>query len=187
MNVSERRVSFGCIQSAALKPFTSAAIFVGSTDASKCVIGSTPLTPFSRLSQAATTVLPTGETTPSPVTTTLRFDMVVSSGRARRRSGVAAGLLLDVALHVIDGLLDGGDLLGLLVGDLALELLLEGHHQLHVVERVRAQVLDEGRLGLDVGFGDAELLGDDLLDAGFNVVHRLPPSEFLVVGCAKKA
>src|SRR5690348_17457101 len=114
MNVSERRVSFGCIQSAALKPFTSAAMRVGSTDASKCVMGPTPLTPFRRLSQADATVLPTGETTPSPVTTTLRFDMCSWIGAPWTPQGIAAGLLLDVALHVVDGLLDRGDLLGFL-------------------------------------------------------------------------
>src|SRR5512138_3440502 len=124
MNVSERRVSLGCIQSAGLKPFTSAAMRVGSTEASKCVMGPTPLTPFSRLPQASASVLPTGETMPSPVTTTLRFDILWCGGaRLARRERIAGALLLDVALHVIDGLLHVGDLLGFLVGNLALELL----------------------------------------------------------------
>ena len=43
--MSERRVSLGGIQSAELKPFTSAAMRVGSADASKRVMGATPLTP----------------------------------------------------------------------------------------------------------------------------------------------
>src|SRR3954470_5726454 len=120
MKVSERRVSFGCIQSVALKFLTSAAMRVGRTDASKCVMGPTPLTPFSRLSQADATVLPTGDTTPRPVTTTLRFDMCFGVGAPITPQRNAAGLLLDVALHVIDGLLDRRDLLGFLVGDLAL-------------------------------------------------------------------
>jgi hypothetical protein len=75
MKVSERRVSFGCIQSAALKPFTSAAMRVGSDRGVELRDGTHPLTPFSRLAQASLMPLPTGETMPSPVTTTLRFDI----------------------------------------------------------------------------------------------------------------
>jgi hypothetical protein len=85
--------------------------------------------------------------------------------------GTSRGVLLGVALDVVDGLLDVGDLLGFLVGDLALELFLERHHELHVVQRIRAEVFHEGRLVLDVGLGNAQLLGDDLLDAGFDVLH----------------
>jgi hypothetical protein len=72
MKVSERRVSFTGIQSAALKPFTSAAMRVGNAEASNFVMGPTPVLPWTRLSQASRTVFPTGETMPSPVTTTLR-------------------------------------------------------------------------------------------------------------------
>src|SRR5688500_17780512 len=75
MKRSERRVSFGGIQSCEVKPFTSAAMRVGNADASNFVIGPTPLTPFRRFSQAWAAPIPTGETIPSPVTTTLRFDI----------------------------------------------------------------------------------------------------------------
>ena len=88
MKVSERRVSFSGIQSAALKPFTSAAKRVGSAAASNLVMGPTPLAPLSRLSQACATPMPTGETMPSPVTTTFRFDMV---GGAALRSRAIPG------------------------------------------------------------------------------------------------
>src|SRR5437867_1343347 len=76
MKRSERRVSFNGIQSADLKPLTSAAIRVGSADASNFVIGPTPLTPPRRFFQASATPIPTGETIPSPVTTTFLLDMV---------------------------------------------------------------------------------------------------------------
>src|SRR3989441_7341703 len=91
---------------------------------------------------------------------------------------------LGVRLDVVDGLLHGGDLLGFLVGNLGLELLLERHHQLDGVERVRPQVIDERRLVLDLGFVDSELLGDDLLDALFDVFHPrlLPVGAMLCVG-----
>src|SRR3954471_16435902 len=96
MKRSERRVSFGCIQSAELKPFTSAAMRVGSIDASNFVMGPTPLTPRVRFSQAWATVLPTGETTPSPVTTTRRLDMFGGAERrygAREREGSPRGVI----------------------------------------------------------------------------------------------
>ena len=63
-----------------------------------------------------------------------------------------AMLLLDV----VDGLADGLDLLGLLVGDGDLELLFELHDQLDDVERVGADVLDEGGLAGDLLLVDAQ-------------------------------
>src|SRR5258706_2851973 len=191
MKRSLRRVSLSGIQSAEVNPFTSAAMRVGSAEASKRVMGATPLRPARRLSHAWAIPIPTGETMPSPVTTTLRFDMRGSTDCAARAAPDAAWgasrLLLDVGLDVVDGLLDVGDLLGILVRNLALEFLLEGHHELDVVEGVRAPVLAERGLVLDVGFGNPKLLGDDLLDSGFKVVHRLPPSSLFVCRCAKSA
>jgi hypothetical protein len=88
-------------------------------------------------------------------------------------------------LWVVDGVLDGLDVLGLLVGNLDLELLLHGHHQLDDVERVGAEVLDEAGGGLDLVLGDAELLGDDALDLLLHVARRhrlLPPGVEAVRG-----
>src|SRR5450755_18803 len=47
----------------------------------------------------------------------------------------------DVCLDVIDRLLHGGDLLGFLVRNLALELFFQSHHQFYGVERIRAQII----------------------------------------------
>src|SRR5690606_27637920 len=80
-------------------------------------------------------------------------------------------LRLDVGLDVVDGLLHRGDLLGLLVRDLALELFLEGHHQFHGVQRVGAKVVDEGSARADLVFLHAELLHHNLLDAFFDAAH----------------
>src|SRR5258708_24442038 len=146
MKRSERRVSLSGIQSAEVKPFTSAAMRVGRSEASNFVIGPTPLRPLRRLSQAWGTPMPTGDTIPRPVTTTLRFDMRVSPPERGRLA-----LLLGVALDVIDGLLDVGDLLRFLVGDLALELFLDGHHELDVVEGIGAHGSDARGLVLHVG------------------------------------
>src|SRR6185312_3324713 len=51
--------------------------------------------------------------------------------------------VLGVGLDVVDGLLHGGDLLGILVGNLGLELFLKRHHQFHRVQRIRAQIIHE--------------------------------------------
>jgi hypothetical protein len=56
----------------------------------------------------------------------------------RRASELAAALV-----DVFDGVADGADALGVLVGDLGSELLLEAHDELDQVERVGVQVVDE--------------------------------------------
>src|SRR5262245_6348061 len=120
-----------------------------------------PGVPASARSQASETVLPIGLMIPSPVTTTLR------------RVTEAVRLCLRVRLDVIDRLLHGGDLLGFLVGDFGLELLLERHDELHGVERVGAEVVDERGVVLDLRLVHAELLGNDFLHALFDVFHPL--------------
>src|SRR4249919_3968362 len=63
-----------------------------------------------------------------------------------------------VARDVVDGLSDGGDALGILVGDLDPELILELHDQLDEIERIGVEILLERRRLDDVGLLDAELL-----------------------------
>src|SRR5687768_13681842 len=77
----------------------------------------------------------------------------------------ALGQLLDEG----DGVADGAELLRLLVADLDAERLLEGHDELHGVERVGPEVLDERRRGRDLVLLDPELLDDDLLDPAFDL------------------
>ena len=67
--------------------------------------------------------------------------------------------------------LDGPDLLGILVGDLGPEFLLETHDQLDQIEGVGVEVVDERRLGLDLLLLDAKLLDDDLLEPLVGVGH----------------
>ncbi|SON76488.1 hypothetical protein XFF6166_180015 [Xanthomonas citri pv. fuscans] len=78
---------------------------------------------------------------------------------------------LDVSLDVVDRLLHRGDLLGLFVRDLALELFFQRHHQLDGVQRVGTQIIDERCAGGDFLFLDAELFDDDFLDAFFDGAH----------------
>src|SRR5207245_1514795 len=49
---------------------------------------------------------------------------------------------LRVLLDVLDRVADGHDLLGVLVGNLDVEVLLEGHHELDRIEGIGAQVFD---------------------------------------------
>src|SRR5690606_23711208 len=144
------------------KSRTSPAKRVGKVEASKRVTGPMPDRPARMLAQACGTSLPTGLTIPSPVTTTRRRVMWNADPK---------GSGLRVRLDVVDGLLDGRDLLGFLVRDLGLELVLERHHEFDGVERVRAQVVDEDGLVLDFRFIHAELLCDDFLDSLLDVFH----------------
>ncbi|CAM2158113.1 hypothetical protein PT2222_40111 [Paraburkholderia tropica] len=82
-----------------------------------------------------------------------------------------SALGLDVRASVVDRLLNRRDLLGFLIRDFHAEFVFEGHHELDGVERVGAQIVHERSFVLDFSFGDAQLLGDDLLDALFDVVH----------------
>src|SRR5919199_1531947 len=85
-----------------------------------------------------------------------------------------------VLVQVVHRVLDRADLLGVLVADLHVELFFERHDQLDQVERVGVQVVDEVGLGRHLVFADAQLLGDDFLQALFSARgHRLFSSPFL--------
>src|SRR3954470_19895379 len=112
-----------------------------------------PLFPARRASQFACVPMASGDTSPTPVTTT----------RLLNRPP-ALLLALGVRLDVLDRFLDARDLLGVLVRDLDPELLLEGHHELDGVERVGPEIVDERRVRRHFFFVHAELLHDDALD-----------------------
>src|SRR6185503_6908441 len=116
------------------KSLTSPAIRAEYCDGSKRVIGPMPLLPARMASQFACVPMASGDTSPTPVTTT------------RLLNQPPRLLLLAVRLDVLDGLLDARDLLGVLVRDLDPELLFERHHELDGVERVGPQVIHEGRV-----------------------------------------
>ena len=118
-------------------------------------------------SHAVETPVPVGETMPRPVTTTLRFVTCTPEVRNDARGGESLGVVVDV----VDGLLDGRDLLGLFVRDVAFEFFFERHHEFHRVERAGTQVVDEGRFRLDVGLIHTELFRDDPLDTLFYGIH----------------
>src|SRR4029450_1387977 len=112
--------------------------------------------------QNSSAVLPTGVRAPTPVTTTRRGSPALTT----RPSGVV--------LDVLDGVADRHDLLGVLVGDLDVEMLLQGHNELDRVEGVGAQVLDELRVRVDVLLFNPELLDDDLLHLVLDSLRHAP-------------
>src|SRR5688572_25314295 len=106
---------------------------------SKRLMVAPPLFPPSRAFQVEATSLPTGETTPSPVITTRRPSFPLIRSLPAPCSSARA-----VLLQVRNGVADRAHLLGVLVRDVDAELFLERHHELDRVQRVRAQILDEG-------------------------------------------
>ncbi|EAT08572.1 acyl carrier protein [Sphingomonas sp. SKA58] len=77
-----------------------------------------------------------------------------------------------LAVDIIDRILDGGDLLGSVVGDFDAEFFFERHHQLDDIKAVCAQIVDEaGILGHLFGFY-AQMLDDDFLYAIRGLTHE---------------
>src|SRR6187551_353715 len=91
----------------------------------------TPLCPASSPAQVSLVPIPSADTNPMPVTTTRLF----------KSPPLFFGLR--VLLDVVDGFLDARDLFGVLVGDFDPELLFERHNELHRIEGVGAEIVDE--------------------------------------------
>src|SRR5215472_15545266 len=166
MKSSMRRASLGGRYWPTSKSRTWPPKRTGNADTSKRVTGPMPLSPRRIASHADWTVLPTGDTIPRPVTTTRRLLTPESCLVRAWPSGLGAALV-----DVVDGLVDGGDLLGVLVGNLDLELLFEGHHQLDGVERVGSQIVDERSVVRDLFLFDAQLFGHDGFDLLLDCAH----------------
>src|SRR5277367_5196266 len=81
-------------------------------------------------------------------------------------SCAALGFLL--RLDIVDGILHGRDLLGVLIRNVEVERFFERHHQLDYIKRVGAEIIDKARGGIDLGFIHPQLLYDDLLDLLLN-------------------
>src|SRR5271165_1432668 len=141
------RASFFSMNCSGSKFLTSAAIRQANSEASKPVMRSTPLLPASSACQTSAVLLPTPQISPTPVTTTRRVKL----------------FSFRVGVDVIDGVLDGADLLRFLVGNLDVEGLLESHHQFHRVQRIGAQVVHKRRIGGDLALVHAQLFHNDLL------------------------
>src|SRR5258707_7197721 len=119
--------------------------------------------------------IPSGVTRPMPVTTT-RFMLVagVLWDRALRLPVPSAAASL-VPFDEAHGVLDGDDLLGGVVGNLAPELFLESHHELDGVEAIGPEIVDEAGVFGHLGLVDAKMLHDDLFYSVGDIAHRLIP------------
>src|SRR5690242_9044962 len=162
MKSSMRRASFEVMYCSTSKSLTWPPKRTGKADTSKRVMGPIPLCPLRMASHADTTVLPTGETIPRPVTTTRRlltrylYETRMEGARGARApsNSVASGLGAPL-VDVLDGLMDRRDLLGVLIGNLDLEFLLEGHDELNRIERIGPEIVDERGIVRDLFLFDA--------------------------------
>src|SRR5882762_7195677 len=152
-NRSKRRTSFLSRNRAGSKPLTSHANFTGLCTGSNRVIGPAPERPATRPSQVLCTSVPRGVTNPRPV---------IATRRVMR-------LFPHLLVQVLQRLSHRPQLFGFFVCDV--DVLLEGHHQLHRVEAVRAQVLHEARVGGELIPLDPQLLDDDVFDLLFELLH----------------
>src|SRR5688572_30362675 len=136
-----------------------------------------PDLPLRMLSQASATLAPTGDTMPSPVTTTRRRVMRYEPDLGWRRSARPAGLelrpgsLAAVRLAVVQHVLEGSDLLGFFVRDVDFELFFESHDELDRIERIGTKVLDERGVRRDLVLAHAQLFSNDFLDLFFEAAH----------------
>ena len=75
---------------------------------------------------------------------------------------------LDAGGDIVNGVVDGLDAHGVLVGDLQAKLLLEVHDQFDGVERIGAEVHRKAGSGRDFFFRKTECVGDDVDDFLFD-------------------
>src|SRR5215203_1206541 len=143
---SSRFSSFRSIARSGSKCFTSPAIRTGQPVASNLVMGPMPERPLRTESQVVGTSCPHGLTHPSPVMTT-RFTSFRSLPSPARGMARLLSSGWEMLVDVVDGVLDGGDLLGVFVRDLDVEFLLDQHDQLDDVEAVGPEVVDERSIG----------------------------------------
>src|ERR1700693_747578 len=171
MKVSIFLISFFSMKREGSNPLTSAAMRQVNGEASKRVMGPTPLLPASSASQLGPLPIASGDTRPSPVTATRRGEEKPGMTFLRTARSVLRGILLDVG----DGVFDLLDLLGGFVGDLDVERFFERHHELHGVERIRAEGVHERGFRSHLGGVHSELLHDESLVL-FSHAHSVPLS-----------
>src|SRR5262249_11176858 len=90
-----------------------------------------------------------------------------------------------VLFQELHGIADGLDLLGSITGDLAAELLFEGHHQLDRVEAVCPQVVDETGAVCNLSCSDTEMFHLDPLHARCDVADCSVPGRFADPRCCR--
>src|SRR5690606_27445447 len=92
--------------------------------------------------------------------------------RGEMRSTYQAGFgFVLLGQDVVDGLLNSRDLFSVLVRNFGFELLLQSHHELHRIQGIGAQVVDERRIVSDLVGLDSQLLGNDSPNLVFDAAH----------------
>src|SRR2546425_12001219 len=129
------------MKAAGSKSRTSAAIRCSTPGASKRLIPPPPLRASISPAQKVSLPIPMGVMTPPPVTTTRRRVIGGTSRAGDAPLPLLSGVLAYVGFDVFHRLAHRGNLLGVLVRDLNTELLFQGHHELHHVERVSAEII----------------------------------------------
>src|ERR1700732_3887972 len=117
--------SFFSIQRKGSKPLISPAMRQSKPVASKLVMVATPLTPARRFFQLSSVPMPSAQTSPTPVTTTRR---VKDSCSPIRWYYPAVLLPFGVFVDILDRVLYGRHLLGVLVGHFNPKGFFERHH-----------------------------------------------------------
>src|SRR3989441_11512271 len=131
------------MKAAGSKSRTAAATRVSTPEASKRLIRPTPLRASIRPAQKVSVPTPMGVMAPLPVTTTRRPVIGGASRAGDDPLPLLSGVLAHVGFDVFHRLAHRGNLLGILVRDLNAELLFQGHHELHHLERVRAKIIHQ--------------------------------------------
>jgi hypothetical protein len=81
-------------------------------------------------------------------------------------------------VDIFDGVGNGTDLLGGVVGYFYAEFFLEGHDQFNDVEAVRTKIVNEAGIFSDLFGLNAQMLNDDFFDPIGSVAHQIAPYEW---------
>src|SRR5579884_1805861 len=128
-----------------------------------------PLCPFLMERQVSSVPMPTELRSPTPVTTTLRGKTILPDDA--EGGGLLAALL---GFDVIDRVFHSLDFLGVLVRNIKIERLFEGHDQFYDVERIRSEVVNEGCRVVHLILIYAKLFDNNLLHL---LLNRHEPSK----------
>src|SRR6476660_332081 len=162
MNASIFLISFFSMNWPGSKSLTSPAIWASYPVGSNLVIRPIPDWPAQIAFQVLSTPVPSGVTSPKPVTTMRLFP----------RSFIDASRKLGFFLDVIESFAHRENLFGVLIWNLDAEFFFERHDKLNSIQRVRPEVFDETRLGRHFIFLNSELLCDDFLHPFVYCSHK---------------
>src|SRR5262249_26878399 len=142
-----------------------------------------PEFPATMLLHMVSNVLPTGVTTPIPVTTTRRFPIFAmvsnrtlsflsSKGRKKEPHNslrIPVRLFLErlflVFLDVTDCILNGLNFFSFFIGNFGAELFFKRHNQFNGIQRISAQILSKVGFWGHFSFIDAQLVDDYFFDS----------------------